>query len=67
MRWLRSVAREILDLFVNDGSFAIAIVVSLALVVVWFCRARRRRALDWAGPVRGAGGDPDRGACSTSR
>ncbi len=34
MRWLRSVAREILDLFVDDGSFAIAILVWLALVVV---------------------------------
>jgi hypothetical protein len=31
--WLRSIAREILGLFVDDGSFAIAILVWLGAVV----------------------------------
>ena len=47
MRWLRSVAREVLELFVDDGSFAIAILVWLALVW-WCCRA--------SPPVRGGPG-----------
>lgn len=47
MRWLRSVAREILELFVDDGSFAIAIVVWLALVVVGLPRAAA--GARWAG------------------
>lgn len=34
MPWLKSIAREILALFVDDGSFAIAILVWLALSVV---------------------------------
>jgi hypothetical protein len=33
MNWLRSIAREILGLFVDDGSFAIAILVWLGVVV----------------------------------
>jgi hypothetical protein len=31
MKWLRAVVREILGLFVDDGSFAIAILAWLAL------------------------------------
>jgi hypothetical protein len=34
MRWLRSVAREVAGLFVEDSSFAIAILVCLAVVLV---------------------------------
>jgi hypothetical protein len=33
MPWLRSIAREIFSLFVDDGSFAIAILAWLGLVV----------------------------------
>jgi hypothetical protein len=33
MKWLRTICREILGLFVDDGSFAVAILVWLG--VVW--------------------------------
>jgi membrane protein implicated in regulation of membrane protease activity len=33
MRWLRSIAREIAGLFVDDGSFAVAILVWLAVAL----------------------------------
>ena len=53
MRWLKSIAREVIGLFVDDGSFAIAILAWLALAVVVLPR-------DWlatrvAGPVLFAG------------
>ena len=47
MKWLRSIAREVWGLFVDDGSFAAAIVVWLALAVVVLPRVAAR----WAGPV----------------
>ena len=53
MRWIRSVAREILDLFVDDGSFAIAILAWLALVVVVVPRVAA--GAHWAAPVLFAG------------
>jgi hypothetical protein len=34
MGWIKSVAREVWGLFVDDGSFAAAIVVWLALVLL---------------------------------
>jgi hypothetical protein len=34
MKWLGTICREILGLFVDDGSFAVAILVWLG--VVWF-------------------------------
>jgi O-antigen ligase len=34
MRWLRSITREILGLFVDDGSFALAILVWLSLLLM---------------------------------
>ena len=34
MRWLRTIAREVYGLFVDDGSFAIAIVVWLVALKV---------------------------------
>lgn len=34
MRWLKSIASEVLGLFVDDGSFAIAILVWLTLALV---------------------------------
>ena len=60
MKWLRSIVREVWGLFVDDGNFAAAIVVWLALAVLVLPRV----AAGWAGPVWfvcGAGGDPGRG------
>jgi hypothetical protein len=34
MKWLRAICREILGLFVDDGSFAVAILVWLGVVRV---------------------------------
>jgi hypothetical protein len=34
MRWLRSIAREVIGLFVDDGNFAVAILVWLVVAVV---------------------------------
>ena len=53
MRWLRSIAREVIGLFVDDGSFAIAILAWLALAAAVLPRAGL-----WtrgAGPVLFAG------------
>jgi len=47
MRWLRSIAREVIGLFVDDGSFAIAILAWLVFAVV----ALPRVAYKWAGPA----------------
>jgi hypothetical protein len=49
MRWMRTVLLEIWGLFVDDGSFALSIVIWAALAVVIF----RRAAPDakWAGPL----------------
>jgi hypothetical protein len=52
MRWLRSIAREVFGLFVDDGSFAIAILVWAALVVGL---ARIAAAAYWTGPALFAG------------
>jgi hypothetical protein len=49
MRWLRSIAREVLGLFVDDGSFAIGIVVWVAIasgLMRWIAPVGR-----WGGPV----------------
>jgi hypothetical protein len=53
MSWLKSIAREIYGLFVDDGSFAGGILVWVALAVV----ALPRIALGarWAGPALFAG------------
>ena len=53
MRWYRSIAREVVGLFVDDGSFAIAILVWLALVVVVL--PRLAAGARWAGPALFAG------------
>jgi hypothetical protein len=39
MRWLKSIVREVIGLFVDDGSFAIAILAWLTLAVVVLPRA----------------------------
>jgi len=51
MNWLKSIAREVYGLFVDDGSFATAIVVWLVLAVAVMSRLAAR----WAGPAWFAG------------
>ena len=53
MNWLRSVVREVFGLFVDDGSFAAAILVWLLLAV--FVLPRLAPAAHWTGPVLFAG------------
>ena len=53
MRWIKSIAREVWGLFVDDGSFAAAILVWLALAVVVLPRVAP--AARWAGPALFAG------------
>ena len=53
MHWVRIIWREVLGLFVDDGSFAVAILVWLALVLVALPRIAPGRAL--SGPVLFAG------------
>lgn len=45
MRWLRSAAAELLGLFVDDGRYALAIVVWLALA--WLALPRLRLDPRW--------------------
>jgi hypothetical protein len=53
MRWFKSVIREVYGLFVDDGSFAISILVWLALTVVILSRVAPNSP--WSGPVLFAG------------
>ena len=53
MSWLKSIAREILGLFVDDGSFAGAILSCLALAVLVLPRIAPTAR--WTGPVLFAG------------
>lgn len=53
MRWLKAIIAEILDLFVDDESFALAIVVWLG--AIWFVLSRLHITTDWAGIVLFAG------------
>ena len=53
MCWIRSIFREILGLFVDDGSFAIAILMWLG--VVWLLLPRFGLWLQWRGPILFAG------------
>ena len=53
MRWLKSIAREVFGLFVDDGSFAVAILV---WVVLAGCGAAAvAPAARWTGPALFAG------------
>jgi hypothetical protein len=47
MRWMRSVAREVWGLFVEDGSFAVGILVWLAVVLLGVRRSGW--GLHWGG------------------
>jgi len=53
MNWLRSVLREVFGLFVDDGSFAAAILVWLLFAV--FVLPHLAPAAHWTGPVLFAG------------
>lgn len=53
MRWIKSIVREIFGLFVDDGSFAIAILVWLGLAVAGVPRVAA--GARWAGPALFAG------------
>jgi hypothetical protein len=53
MRWLRSVGREVLGLFVDDGSYAGAILLWVGLAVVGL--PRLGLGTGWDGPVLFAG------------
>jgi hypothetical protein len=48
MGWFKSIAREVLGLFVDDGSFAIAILVWAAFVVLVLAHVVGHA--NWMGP-----------------
>ncbi len=53
MRWIKSAGRELLGLFVDDASFAIAIIVWLG--AVWLLSLNVLRGVGWAGVFLFAG------------
>jgi hypothetical protein len=53
MKWLKTILREILALFVDDGSFAAAILVWLG--VVWFISRHMRPGSIWSAITLSAG------------
>jgi hypothetical protein len=53
MKWLKTVGGEISGLFVDDGNFAIAIVMWLG--IVWFLSAQILADRRWNGVVLFAG------------
>jgi hypothetical protein len=53
MSWVKSVAREVWGLFVEDGSFAAAILVWVVIVGVGLVRVAA--AASWTGPALFAG------------
>jgi len=53
MRWIRTIAREVVGLFVDDGSFASAILAWLLVCVV--ALPHIAVAARWAGPALFAG------------
>ncbi len=53
MSWLKSIARELISLFVDDGSFAMAILVWVVLAVSLL--PRLAPAARWSGPALFAG------------
>jgi hypothetical protein len=53
MQWIIGIAKELLGLFVDDGYFAIAIVVWLG--VVWFLSLHILEGNGWSGAVLFAG------------
>ena len=55
MQWLRTIVHEVFGLFVDDGSFALAILAWLA--AVWLLLPRIGVSPLWRGPILFAGLD----------
>jgi hypothetical protein len=53
MRWLKTILTEFIGLFVDDGSFALAIIVWLG--VIWLGLPRLNLPAAWSGAVLFAG------------
>lgn len=53
MRWIKAIAEELFGLFVDDGSFAIAIIVWLG--VIWLLSRNLSSGAGWRGVVLFAG------------
>lgn len=53
MQWIRGIVKEIFGLFVDDGHFAIAIIVWLG--VIWFLSLYILVGIAWSGAVLFAG------------
>jgi hypothetical protein len=53
MKWLRSILAELFGLFVDDGAFAVAIVVWLALL--WWLLPRVAIDASWKALILAAG------------
>lgn len=49
MRWMRTALRELVGLFVDDGSLALATLIWLA--IAWLALGRFGLTTGWAGPV----------------
>lgn len=49
MDWLRATLREVLGLFIDDGSFAFAIVFWLG--VIWLTTRLFHAFTQWGGPI----------------
>jgi hypothetical protein len=49
MSWIKSVTREIIGLFVDDGSFALAILVCVVIAVTLLARLGHQAT--WTGPA----------------
>ena len=53
MRWMKTIVQELFGLFIDDGSFALAIVVWIG--VLWFLAGRVLYSATWSGAVLFAG------------
>lgn len=53
MRWIRTVVRELFGLFVDDGSFAVAIIVWIG--ALWLLSLSVLRDTAWSGTLLFAG------------
>lgn len=49
MRWLKTISTELFGLIVDDGSFAVAIVVWLG--IIWFLSAHFLPVAEWSGAL----------------
>jgi hypothetical protein len=53
MRWMKTIVQELFGLFIDDGSFAFAIVAWIG--VLWFLGGRVLYSAAWSGAVLFAG------------